>query len=226
MPDQQTLTADSSEKVSNRDKILDAAEIEFAAHGYEGCSLRTIASSSGVNLGLIHYYFGGKQDLFSEVFQRRAKLLVRRRKILLETARVKYGTSPIPIEELVRCFITPTIEMIAQGEGPKAFIRLHSRLRTEQRNFDRDLRRRAFNDSNIQYIEAFHESCPHLSPEAVVWRFTAMVGSYLFIISQSGRVQDLSGGRCDPNDIEQAMATVLPFIVAGFQTPEHGTDSD
>src|SRR5690606_9852359 len=97
---------------------------------------------------------------------------------------------------------------------------LHARLRTERHGFDRDLRRKAFNASNLKYIEALQETCTHLSLEAVVWRFTAMVGSYLFVISHSGRVDDLSSGRCDPNDIDQAMRSVVPFIVAGYLAPD------
>jgi AcrR family transcriptional regulator len=204
----------------NRDKILDAAEAEFAAHSYESCSLRMIAESSGVNLGLLHYYFGSKQALFAAVFLRRSATLVARRMALLDEARKKAGGGPVPLEELVRCFITPTIEMIKQGEGPKAFIRLHSRLRTEPLDFARDLRRAAFNEVNFAFVRAFHETCPHLSRASVVWRFTAMVGAYLFLISQSGRVEDLSEGQCDPADVDSAIAQAVPFIVAGFMAPD------
>jgi len=204
----------------SRDKILDAAEIEFASNSYDSCSLRMIAESSGVNLGLLHYYFGSKQALFSAVFLRRAKKLVERRMELLTEAKREAGDTPIQLETLVRCFIKPTIEMIKQGEGPRAFIRLHSRLRTEPLDFARELRRTAFNEANIAFIEAFHAACPELTRATVVWRFTAMVGAYLFLISQSGRVEDLSKGLCDPADVDTAIEEVVPFCVGGFLSPE------
>ncbi len=204
----------------NRDKILDAAEIEFATHSYESCSLRMIAESSGVNLGLLHYYFGSKQALFAAVFLRRSATLVERRTALLVEAKRAAGGGPVPLEDLIRSFITPTIEMIKQGEGPKAFIRLHSRLRTEPLDFARDLRRSAFNSVNFAFIKAFAETCPHLSRASIVWRFTAMVGAYLFLISQSGRVEDLSEGACDPSDVDSAIDQAIPFIAAGFLAPD------
>lgn len=220
-----SLPETPSGRSPNRDKILDAAEIEFATHSYESCSLRMIAEASGVNLGLLHYYFGSKQALFSAVFLRRAAELIARRTELLAEVRKRAGNKPVPLEDLVRCFITPTIEMIRQGKGPKAFIRLHSRLRTEPLDFARDLRRKAFNNVNITFIEAFHEACPHLTRESVVWRFTAMVGAYLFLISQSGRVEDLSDGRCDPEDLDTAIEQAVAVVVAGFRAPDIAQDS-
>jgi len=47
-----------------RADILDAARHEFAALGYHGASLRTIAARAVVDLHLIAHYFGSKQKLF------------------------------------------------------------------------------------------------------------------------------------------------------------------
>jgi len=47
--------------------ILDAALALFAAHGFAGTSTRSIASSAGVNLAMIHYYFGNKEQLYRRV---------------------------------------------------------------------------------------------------------------------------------------------------------------
>lgn len=50
-----------------RDAILRAAERCFAAHGYEGASLRSIASEAGVDPALIAHFFGSKAGLFLAV---------------------------------------------------------------------------------------------------------------------------------------------------------------
>jgi AcrR family transcriptional regulator len=44
--------------------ILEAARTLFAAQGYSGTSLRSIASAAGVDAALVHHYFGSKDDLF------------------------------------------------------------------------------------------------------------------------------------------------------------------
>jgi AcrR family transcriptional regulator len=47
-----------------RQDILGAARTEFAAHGYEGASIRSIARAASVNSALVHHYFGTKDQLF------------------------------------------------------------------------------------------------------------------------------------------------------------------
>ena len=51
--------------------LLDAATTLFAAHGPGAVSLRDVARAANVNLGLIHRYVGGKQDLLALVLERR-----------------------------------------------------------------------------------------------------------------------------------------------------------
>lgn len=48
-----------------RDTILDAARDLFAAHGYEGASMRAIAARAEVDSGLIRHFFGDKPTLFA-----------------------------------------------------------------------------------------------------------------------------------------------------------------
>ena len=47
-----------------REAILDAAREAFAEQGYDGASIRGIATSAGVDPALVHHYFGTKDQLF------------------------------------------------------------------------------------------------------------------------------------------------------------------
>jgi TetR/AcrR family transcriptional regulator, repressor for neighboring sulfatase len=53
------------------DALVDAATRLYAEHGPAAASLRDVAREANVNLGLIHRYIGGKQDLLAEVLARR-----------------------------------------------------------------------------------------------------------------------------------------------------------
>jgi len=55
--------------VDSREAILDAARVEFAAHGYSGSSYNRIIASSGRSKSSFYYYFHGKQDLYVTVVQ-------------------------------------------------------------------------------------------------------------------------------------------------------------
>ncbi len=48
-----------------REAILDAARARFAAHGYDGATIRRIAADAGVDPALVHHYFGTKERLFA-----------------------------------------------------------------------------------------------------------------------------------------------------------------
>jgi len=48
-------------------RILDAATQIFLAAGYERSTIRAVASTAGVDPGLVMHYFGSKQELFRRV---------------------------------------------------------------------------------------------------------------------------------------------------------------
>jgi AcrR family transcriptional regulator len=47
-----------------REAILGAAREAFAERGFDGASIRAIATSAGVDPALVHHYFGTKDELF------------------------------------------------------------------------------------------------------------------------------------------------------------------
>lgn len=50
-----------------RARLIDAATIEFAAHGYRGASLAAIGARAGVTKGGVYFHFAGKEELFYAV---------------------------------------------------------------------------------------------------------------------------------------------------------------
>ena len=53
-----------------REAILNAAEVVFAEHGFDGARIDAIAANSGYNKSLIFQYFGDKLGLYTEVNRR------------------------------------------------------------------------------------------------------------------------------------------------------------
>ncbi len=54
---------------TTKDAILDAARDLFSTRGYEGTTIRGIATSAGVDPALVHHFFGSKDDLFLTVLE-------------------------------------------------------------------------------------------------------------------------------------------------------------
>lgn len=62
--------------------ILDAARDVLTATGYANTSTRAIAERAGVQLSLVHYHFGGKQQLLAAVLDRENERLLARQRDL------------------------------------------------------------------------------------------------------------------------------------------------
>lgn len=59
-----------AEIVTNSEqKIIEVATELFAQKGYEGASTREICKLAGVNISLISYYFGGKEELYKKIVE-------------------------------------------------------------------------------------------------------------------------------------------------------------
>jgi TetR/AcrR family transcriptional regulator, regulator of cefoperazone and chloramphenicol sensitivity len=52
-----------------RARLIDAAIELFAKKGYEGTSVRDLATAAGVNVAAVSYYFGSKDELYHEALR-------------------------------------------------------------------------------------------------------------------------------------------------------------
>jgi TetR/AcrR family transcriptional regulator len=69
---------ESSRRVGAKDsrtraKLLDAAEKLMLEEGYAAVTSRRVGREAGISSQLVHYYFASMDDLFLEVFRRRAE---------------------------------------------------------------------------------------------------------------------------------------------------------
>ena len=58
--------------IDKKTHIIDAAVELFAEKGFEGTSIRDIATKANVNLAMINYYFGSKEKLFECMVEQKA----------------------------------------------------------------------------------------------------------------------------------------------------------
>ena len=55
--------------MDKKEQIIREAIELFAKKGFEGTSIRDIASNAGVNIAMINYYFGSKEKLFESLLE-------------------------------------------------------------------------------------------------------------------------------------------------------------
>ena len=196
-----------------RGTIMDAAEVVFANQGYAGSTLREISELAGGTQALITYYFGSKFGLFSETFLRRATAISDAR--IESLAKLQAEGRATDVVAIVEAFLQPVVELRATAQGPD-FLRLHARLHTEPPNLSYELRKTAYDVSTHLYIDALHKALPHLSRFDVHWRITLMIGTYLYALSDTNRMEDLMPEAYDPKDTSRLMAETVAFITGGI----------
>ncbi|MDH3479934.1 MAG: TetR family transcriptional regulator, partial [Gemmatimonadota bacterium] len=64
------MPASVARKEAKRERMLDAAVLEIARHGYFGTTVSSIARRAGVADGTIYLYFKSKEDVLVSIFQR------------------------------------------------------------------------------------------------------------------------------------------------------------
>jgi AcrR family transcriptional regulator len=90
-----------------RRRILGAAERLFAAHGYDGTSIRAIVARAHVNQAAINYHFGGKDGLYREVLRDGFRALTEHQ--LAHAAETKAMSREQALEEFVRRQLWPLL---------------------------------------------------------------------------------------------------------------------
>jgi TetR/AcrR family transcriptional regulator len=101
--------------VATQRRLLDAAEVEFARHGYAGARLKDIAAASGVQLTLVHHHFGDKDGLYRAVLER----------LISPTQALSWSllqTQP-DLETLARGFVTLLTHLYGQHRHLLAILR-------------------------------------------------------------------------------------------------------
>ena len=157
-----------------KDRILDAAEELFAAHGFAGASLRAVTRAADVNLAAVHYHFGSKARLFEAIFQRRAEALAAEHRARLEELTAR-SSSPA-VEELARALLEPVLELAGGPDpGQRRFLRLAGRLQVT--GAGEQAPRRVFDEALEHFAPAFASALPELTATDLRWRLGFLVGS-------------------------------------------------
>lgn len=200
-----------------RDAILDHAETLFAERGFAGTRVRDISTAAEVNQALISYYFGSKQALFDAVFLRRGRVISEARHALLD-ALLANNTSPT-VSELVHCYLKPQWDMKFSGPSGAAFVRLQSRLHAELEEHALRLRREVYDQSVKRYIQVLCEVLPEIPRDVISIRMAFLVGTYMFMLNDLGRINDLTDGQVGEVPKDEMLAHLGAFLTAGLTAP-------
>lgn len=202
-----------------RDRILDTAERLFAEHGYELTSLRAITAEAGVNLAAVNYHFGSKERLLEAVLERLVGPVNAERLTRLDDLESR-GTPPV--EALIEAFVGPAMRLSrTPGRAAVAHVLL-GRCQGSPDERMRALLLRLFGPVLDRFIPAFGRALPDLPHEEILWRMFFMIGVMTQTMTCGHHLKFVSGGRCDPGDLDEAIARMVAFVAAAMRSPSLG----
>ena len=124
---------------------------------------------------------------------------------------------------MLDAFLRPALAAGSDSRfGGRVFAKLRARLATEPEGFSRRILSDAFDESSGRYMAALQRLLPQLPVEDLFWRFHFLLGTMVYTMLDAGRIQAMTGGRCDPGDVEAAMRHIVPFVAAGFRSEAVG----
>lgn len=207
----------ASNAKGRRDRILDAAERLFSEWGIDGVSMREIAAEAGVQLALINYYFGTKQELYRAVFRRRIEPISTRRLSSLQTV-LDRKQPPAAIEDVLEALARPWVEL-RDKRGGQTYTRLIAREAADPREADRGIVKELLDPVARSFLQAMEQALPGRSKSEIHWAYHYFIGALLLILMNPERLRRLSGPACDLNDGESVIGEIVGFFAHALKTP-------
>ncbi len=221
--------SDNKNNLATRERILDVAEHQFMAHGYEGTSMRMITGAAEVNLAAVNYHFGSKEALLREVFLRRLTWLNSERLRALDALENQAAGAPLKPSQILEAFFGTLLRMGADPSlGGMTFLRLLGRTLTEPAEFIRTFFAGEYAEVIERYKRALFRALPDVPKAEIVWRLHFMLGAMSYAIAGTDVLQVVTG--CELEDVEamagrdvdaarQLAERLMPFLLAGLRAP-------
>jgi AcrR family transcriptional regulator len=207
----------ATRKPNLREAILAAAEELFSTNGFNAVSVRDIAQAAGANPGSVTYHFKTKDGLLLEIYRRHCGPMNLRRSELLAAAR-RVRDLQDRLEAIVRAYVLPAFTSGSDLAGGGArFTRLRAVMSAEGNEVARRIIAQTFDDTSHAFIDAIHDSLPHIPRTEIVWRSHFLLGALYYTLVTPERVSRLSRGSADGSDAGNAIEQLVRSTVASMQ---------
>ncbi|MBK1824526.1 MULTISPECIES: TetR/AcrR family transcriptional regulator [Burkholderia cepacia complex] len=198
-------------QTSKRERVLDVAERLFAEGGFDGVSMRDIASAADVGLPLIVYHFETKMGLYRALFERRKTVLDARLAMLREPV----AAGEDPLEHIVRAFVLPVMQIQGTDAG-LAYAKLVAREASDPREAERGIVAEYFDPFAAEFIGAIKKALPGHGASYAHWAYLFAVGA-LVMSAFDSRIERISNGKVKAGALKSKTTHLVTFITAGIR---------
>lgn len=149
----------------------------FSRHGFDGASLRTIASTAGVPLSAVHIYFGSKSELYIAVGQQAWNELQQERIALFRQFIAEHPGTPPRLSDLIHALAYPVVRRaMSDSEYDVAEIRI-IRSVVWERDRDDDHMQEVGDEAIEFWLSSLKQICPLLNRTEIIWAYSLVVSA-------------------------------------------------
>lgn len=205
----------AEQRAESLEQLLDAAEELFSQHGFYGVTVRDIAEKVGVHKSLVHYYFTDKQAVFDQVMARRAPVTSGRRMQALD-AYEKAAAGKPTVEGALRAFLDTDLDTYSTGgDGWRHFGALSAQINNTPA-WGAEVMDRLYDPVVLRLIGLLKQAMPEAAEEDIFWGYHFVTGALTLSLARTGRIDQLSGGKCRSDDFEAIKERMATFMAHGF----------
>lgn len=217
------------------DRILDAAEVEFAAHGFVETSLRTITTKANVNLAAVNYHFGSKKGLIQSVTDRFLEPLIKNLQVHLReyeqchidadvNGKVVGQTDEQELQQLLGILAYSCQQVAQQNHHSLAVLaRLINTAYSQSQGHLRKHLTHQYGASFMHFMKLLRQYMPSMNDEQFFWRFHYLLGILVFSISSSDALLAICEREyTNKRNVDQIMADIIPVMASAAQAPIKG----
>lgn len=168
----------------------------------------------GIHTTLVHYYFQDKQNLFEQVFARRAGVTSGRRMAALEQYEAEAGDKPT-VEGALRAFLDTDFDLYYEGgEHWMNYGSFCARVSSTPEGAE--LMDVHFDPVVLKLVGILKRALPDYSEEDIFWGYHFVTGALMNTLARTGRIDRLSDGLCRGDDFPAIKKRMAKFMAAGF----------
>jgi TetR/AcrR family transcriptional regulator, regulator of cefoperazone and chloramphenicol sensitivity len=198
-----------------RERLLDVAERLFSERGFAATSVRNITADAGCNLAAVNYHFGGKDQLYEEVFRRR--LGVMREQRLGSIRRILAARGDAALEDLLRAFAIAFLEPLLAATDGRLCSALMSRELLEPHLPPGLFVREIITPVHEELAAALIPACPGLDREAARRCTHSLVGQLVHFMRLERWLDSAPDESADRFPLPALVDHVVGFSAAGIR---------
>lgn len=200
--------------IETKEKIMEAARVLFADHGYEGTSVREIAKAAEVNVASVNYYFSSKENLFLEILRAGYAECAQEMRSLLEKNK---GDLEETMVEIFRYFVDNSHDL--RSHFKLMMSAQHSHHLTTEGSEDRMYGP----PGGMVIAESLKKKAPEASDQDIHWALKTLFShvTHLSLIHSCCMKTNQDIPFSTQEDLERSVRRLTRIVIAELREPKH-----